>query len=716
MTRYAEIALPLPLDRIFTYEVPPEFAEKIAPGMRALVPFAGRTLTGFVVGLRKRSPSRELKIKSLKELPDDSPVFPPALLSFTRALGRAYFIPWGEVLQAGVPPSIIPQSRASFSLTEKGREALDKSLLPEEEREVAACLVSRAHTARFLERQCRAANPASVLDRMRRKELITASQELKRVKRRGRRDDVPGAKQLELDFSLDESSRRAAEAVSRLLDSRTFAPFLLFGPRDRRRAVYFELIRKALAVTGRVLFIIPEISLTSALIEGIESRLGEAAAVLHSGLTEARREGEWQRVRRGGAQVIVGSRFSLFAPIDGVRLIICDEEQDESYSQQEGLPYDVRAAARLRAAGEAAVLVFGSSAPSVETFYRARRAGRLLDLGEDPENRVATIIAHQPGRGLIAPELERAVRARLARRDPVILFFNRRGYAASLVCPKCGFLPRCSRCGLPLSYHKREAKFVCHYCRFSVQAFAACPQCGGRLVIRQAVGIEAVAEDLKKRFPQSRVEIFAADEAGRKEQKDKLRLEFQNRGIDILIGTQFLAHQADFPRASLVGILHPEFGLRLADFRSAQKTYLAIVRGVRFLSEVEGAEAFIQTSAPDHFSIRESARGDYRAFYRREIAFRRLMGYPPFSALAEVQFMGDRLRRVAAAARSFAGRAKEGGPDISVFGPSLAPAAKVRGLYRVQIVLKAPRRNRLHRVLEEGLNGISVKRSVVLLD
>jgi primosomal protein N' (replication factor Y) len=714
MILYAEIALPLPLDRTFTYAVPAEFAGRIAPGMRALVPFGGRTMMGFVVGLRKKSPGRGLKLKSLAELPDEPPVFSAALLAFIRDLGRAFFIPWGEVLKAAVPPSYVPRSRSSFSLTEKGREALEKSPLSEDEREVAACLATRAHTVRFLERKCRSVHLASVLERLRRKGLVAARQELKRVKRRARSEAAPGAKQLELDFSLDESGRRAAEAVSRPMDNREFGLFLLFGARDARQAVYFELIRKALAGSGRVLYLIPEISLTPALIERIEKSLGEAVAVLHGGLTAARRESEWQRIQRGDAQVIVGSRLALFAPVDGVRLVICDEEQDESYVQQEGLPYDVRLAVRLRAEEQSAILVFGSSAPAVETFYRALKAGNLLDLGGAPGFRRVTLIAHPPGRGVISPEVERAVRARLERRQPVILFFNRRGYASSLICPKCGFLPRCSRCGLPLSFHKREGKFVCHYCRFSVAAFAVCPKCGGRLVIRQSVGIEAVAEDLKKRFPGKRVEIFAVDEAGRKEQQARLRLDFRNRDIDILIGTQFLAHQADFPRAAFVGILHPEFGLRLADYRSAQKTFLAIGRALQFVDGAAGAEAVVQTSAPDHFSIREAARGDYPAFYEQEMAFRRLMDYPPFSALAEVQFVGDRLRTVGAAARCLAGRARDAGAGISVFGPSLAQSARGKGLHRVQIVLKARKRERLHRFLAGALKGINVKRSVVI--
>jgi len=714
MTRFAEIALPLPLDRTFTYSVPPEFEARIRPGVRALVPFGGRTLTGFVVGLRKRRPAGGLKLKSIKDLPDDTPMFPTALLAFTEKLGREYFAPWGEVLQAAVPPSFVPQSRTSFSLTEKGRAALENSLLTDEEREVAVCLAGRPHAFRFLERQCRAAGLPSLLDRMRRKELIASKQELRRVKRRAGSDAAAPPRQLELDFSMDDASRSAAAAVSRALEGREFARFLLFGPAERRQVVYFEIIRRALTGGGCVLFIIPEISLTPALIEALEKTLGEAAAVIHSGLPEARREREWRRIREGRAQVIVGSRLALFAPAESLRLVICDEEQDESYFQQEGLFYDVRHAARLRAAGEGAVLVSGSSAPLVETFYQARRAGYLLDLGEEPSHPGAAVLAHDPGHGLISPGLGQAIGIRLGRHEPVILFFNRRGYASSLICPQCGFLPRCARCSLPLSYHKRDGKFVCHYCRFSVAASAVCPKCSGRLVVRKAVGVEAAVEELRKKFPGSRVEIFATDEAGRREERERLRQDFQEGRVDILVGTQLLAHQAGFPRAALVGILHPEFGLRLADFHSAQRTFLAVVRELRFLKAAPGAEAIVQTSAPDHFSIREAVRGDYRAFYEQEITFRRLMDYPPFSALAEVNFMGGDLRKVAAAARTFSGLARDAGSGVSLFGPSLAPAARVRGLHRVQIVLQAPRRERLHRFLRDALKGVSLRRSVII--
>lgn len=714
MTRFAEIALPLPVDRTFTYSVPPEFEAGIQPGMRALVPFAGRTLTGFIVEVRKRRPAGNLKLKSLEDLPDKAAVFSPALLAFTRQLGRACFVPWGEVLQASVPPSLIVRSRATLSLTEEGRAALEGPSLTAEEREVALRLAGRPHSLRYLERQFRSGSLPSLLDRMKRRGLIASRQDLKLVKRRARSEARPLPRQLELDFSMDEASGRAAAAVSGALDSRGFARYLLCGPADRRQGVYLEVIRRVLAAGGRALFIIPEISLTAPLIGNLDKRLGAAAAVIHSGLPAARRELEWRRIREGRAQVVVGSRLALFAPVDRLRLIILDEEQDESYFPQEGLFYDVREAARLRAADEGAVLLAGSAAPLVETYYRAVRRGEVLELGDGARRPDVLILPHDPGRGLISPGLRQAIGDRLERREPVVLFVNRRGYASSLVCPQCGHVPRCSRCRLPLAYHQREGKFVCHYCGFAVPASAVCPECRGRLVTRRAVGVEAAAEELRKRFPGKRVEILAADEAGRTEARTNLMRDFREGRVDILVGTEFLAHQAGFPGAPLVGILHPEFGLRLADFRSAQKTYQAIVRELRFLSAGGAAAAVVQTSAPDHFCIREAVRGDYRAFYDQEIRFRRLMDYPPFSALAEVNFMDSDLRRVGAAARTFAGRARDAGPAVSVFGPSLAPAVKLRGLYRVQIVIKAARRDRLQRFLRHALEGIGLKKSVVI--
>ncbi|MEW5901143.1 MAG: primosomal protein N' [Acidobacteriota bacterium] len=715
MTLYADVVLPLPLDQPYTYIIPPDAAESIAVGSRVLVPLGQRWQTGFVVALRKRRPAGRLNLKPVREVLDEKPLFSSALLSFAAKLGRSCFTPWGEILQAAVPPSFLVKSRAGVFLRAKGKEALETGLLSEEEKQVAVSLVSRPHSPRFLQRKSGGINVSALLARMRKKDLVGVSAGVKRVRRKTEAGEAGLAPaQLELDFSWDENLERAAAVINQAMAKKAFSTFLLFGSGARREAVYFRLIKDALAGGGRVLFLIPEISLTSALVEKIEKKIGEDAALLHSQMTEKRRELEWQKIRNGQAEVVVGPRSALFAPLDRLRLIILDEEQDESYSPQEGLAFDVRRAARLRAEEEKAVLVCGSALPLVESFYQAEKSGYLVEVGgKDGRARVSLTDCRRE-LGLVCPEVKRSIARALGKKRPVILFFNRRGYAASLLCPRCAFVPRCDRCDMALSYHKKEERLVCHACQRSMPASMTCPLCRSRLTLRRGAGIEAVAEELRKDFPGRRVEIFAADEAGRKPERETLLRAFSKGGIDILVGTQLLAHQSGLPAVFLVGVIYPEMVLHLADFRSGQKAYQAISRALRFVCPDDAAEAIIQTAAPDHHSIREAARGDYRAFYEKEIKYRRLLDYPPFSCLAEVFFRDQSLRRAAGAARTFAAEVRKLGGDVQVFGPSLARVARVRRLHRVQVSLRARRAGIINKILVQTLRGIRSRRVVFI--
>lgn len=714
MTLYADVILPLPLDQPYTYSVPEEARAKVRVGSRALVPLGDRLLTGIIVGLRKRKPGRVMTIKPVSEILDEAPLFSPSLLAFARELSRSYLIPWGEMLQAAVPPSFLVRSKAAVSLTSKGREALDKGLLSEDERRLAALLGTKSLSQLYLERKGRIGNISALLARMRKKELVSVERAVRRISRKILPETREGPAQLELDFSLDEVGARAAAAISGAMEKRVFSSFLLFGPAGRRRAVYTRLLRDAVAVAGRVLFLVPEISLTSELIGEFKRNLGDGLALLHSRMTDRQRELEWQKIREARVQVVIGTRSALFSPLANLRLIILEEEQDEGYSQQEGLPFDVRKAARLRAEREKAVLVMGSAAPTIETFHLARQNRVLIDLGREPFQPKMTVLDFRGRPGLLDSRLVRAIRKRLDGDEQALVFFNRRGYASYLVCSRCRYIPRCDRCDLSLSYHRDEEKMVCHSCRRTFPAVMNCPRCPGRLTVKSNPGIEAVAEDLRRAFPGKRVEIFASDEAGRKEKREKLLAAFGDKEIDILVGTQFLAHQSGLAPVRLVVILHPEMVLHQADFRSGQKAFQAVFRACRFLRQDKDAEVFIQTAAPDHHSIQEAARGDYPAFYEREVKFRRLLDYPPFASLAEVVFSGGNVRHVAAAARAFASRAKDSDAEIEVFGPSLAPLARKRGQYRVQMSLKGKRPESLKKALASSLEGIRTKKSVLL--
>jgi primosomal protein N' (replication factor Y) len=652
MTLYADVVLPLPLSRAFSYTVPPELESQIKPGVRVLVPFGERLLTGFVIRSRAKKKREDLKLKAVCEVLGEAPFFSSRILSFTEKLSRYYFLPWGDILEAAVPPSFLIRSRALLVLSQKGLEALGQGLLSEEEKAIALLIKEKARRPRFLERKLSFMNAAAVLTRMEKKGLILARKEVRRVRRRARTENASPPAQLELDFSFDSSLRRPCDIIHQAIAGKKFTSFLVFGPGGRREAIYFELIKRTLHDGRRVLYLIPEISLSEALLDKLERRLGREAAVLHSGLSEKRRELEWQKVQEKRARVVVGSRSALFSPLDNLGLIILDEEQDESYRQQEGMAFDIRQGAWLRAKEEKAVLLMGSAMPSVESYYRAKKGGYLIDLGRERRKPQVILTDSRKDAAVVSRLLKKKIKERLDKKEPVLLFLNRRGYAAYLVCVRCGFVPKCKRCELALTYHKKDGKLVCHYCRYSRPSLEECPRCRSRLIAKRGPGIEAVAEDLKKTFPQSRVKILAADEAGRKREKEMILDDFLRGHVDILIGTQLLVHQVNLPPVSLVGILHPEMVLHLADFRSSQKAFQFISKALVFLPDEAAAEAVIQTSTPEHFSIREAARGSYQAFYAQEIRLRRLMGYPPFSCLAEVVLQGDNLRRLAEKARA----------------------------------------------------------------
>ncbi|MBM3284369.1 MAG: primosomal protein N' [Candidatus Aminicenantes bacterium] len=716
MTRCADVLLPLPLDQAFTYAVPPDLAERVLPGMRVLVPFGGRLLTGFVIRARARKKTKGLELKPVAEALDEEPSFSLRFLSLTKKLSRHFFIPWGEILQAAVPPSFLIQSRAMFLLSQKGADFLAQGRLSPAEAEVAQTLKKRAYSLRYLERKLGQKNIASLLARMGKKELILVKKEVKRTKRRKDKKTPTRPAQLELDFHFDESLRLTSDIIGQPLARKRFSPFLVFGPADRRRGLYFDLIRKARLVSGEVLYLIPEISFTLELVQKIRRQLGEEVALLHSGLPERQRELEWQKIREKRARVVVGPRSAVLCPLDGVRLIILDEEQDESYDQREGSSFDVRKGAWLRAREEKATLVLGSAAPTVEAYYRAKKGGHLINLGPASQRVKVSLTESPRDNAVLSPFLTGKIREKLKAKEPAIVFFNRRGYAAHLVCARCGFVPVCPRCGQALSYHRKDEKLACHSCRTAMPKPQACSRCGSRFIEKRRPGIEAVAEELRKAFPRNRVEVFATDEAGKKKEREMLLSDFRKGEIDILIGTNFLAHQPGIPPVTLVGILHPEMILHLADFRSGQKAFQAVTRALRFLGGGQTAEAVIQTSMPDHFAVRSAAREDYEAFYGQEIKFRRLMGYPPFSCLAEVVFEGTDPRRVAKKAREFVAKIKESGQGVEIFGPTLRSSGARQGLRRVVVGLKAGKKKNMDKILFSALRGIPFKKSVFLFD
>ncbi len=712
MTLYAEIILSLPLDQSFSYIVPEPYQSEVKIGSRVLVPFGRRLITGFIVNLRKRKLNRDIKLKEIKEILDERPVFSPSFLSFTRKLSEYYYTSWGELLQASLPPSYILKSKTEIFLSEQGKASLQGDALSREERELLSFLVKRSYSSLFLKRKFKIKNFSLFLSRLEQKGLIRIRGNIRKVRRRETPEAAVSQTQLEIDFSLDAHSREVSEQITRKMKEDIFSPFFLYGSSEKREAVYFYLIKKVLEKGRSVLFLVPEIALTQRLMERFEKKLGKRVALLHSRLSEKKREREWQKIKNGEVEVVVGARSALFSPLEHPGLIIVDEEQDESYFQQESPSYDARKGGWLRARQEGAVLVYGSSLPSVEAFYRAKKRGYVISLKSEPKKRKVEIIDDRQGRGVISPEILERISAQLVKREPVLVFFNRRGYASFLLCSRCHYIPRCIHCDITLTYHKREDKLVCHYCNYSLPKMSDCPECGSRIIRERGIGIEAVEEELRRIFSQSRIVCF--DTGLNRKDQERILQNFSRRKIDILIGTQLLVHQMDLPRVSLVVILFPEKILTLSDYRASQKAFQTLNQMMKFLKDDSKAEVVIQTALPHHFSIREAAFGDYLFFFRQELKFRRLMDYPPFSHMVEILFQGENLRNVARISREFRAHVRKHAEDVEILGPALASVSRVRGVYRVQVIIKARRKKMLDDVLRKSLKAAKLRKSILV--
>jgi primosomal protein N' (replication factor Y) len=714
VTVFAEVVFPLPVDRSFQYGLPENLLPAIKPGCRVVAPFGRRMLTGFVVAVVDGPPAGGFELKDIHELLDKTPSFSADFLRFTKKLSARSFTPWGEVLAAALPPTLVPRDRKRVSWTSAGREALEKGTLGKRERKLASFLPrGKALSRAFLAKKMGVKSLSSLLARLEKEGLLAVRTVPSRPGKK-----VPAAgggrtsRQLELDFA--PAALSATAAVERRIEGDGSGSFYLFGTREAREAAYARLVRRSFGARGKVLYLAPEIGLSEAALVRMKAVLGGQAAVLHSRLSKTRREDEWRKLVEGRADAVVGARSALLAPLPGLRLIIVDEESDESYVQQEGQLYDAVKGSRLRAEEEKAVVVFGSSWPSVEAFHEAKIKETLITLESERRKFKCSITDDRGGKTALSGVLKQKIGERIVRGDPVVLFVNRRGYAPLVLCPHCGHNLRCRRCDIALSYHKKDNTWACHYCGATLPASRKCPECGGTLVERRATGIEAVEEELKNVFPGIRTARFDLDAAGREADRERIIQDFRKGRIPVLLGTRLLACRTDVPKVLLAGVVSPEALLGLSDYRASQKVSGSITQMISFVEDDERAEAVIQTSCPSDLSIRAAAEGDYPAFYEAEIKARRLLNYPPFTHLAEVLLRGGDLRSLARRSREFAATLKGREGEVEVLGPALASVSKARGLYQVQVILKGREWDDLDKALRQGIEKIGIKRTLRL--
>lgn len=510
---------------------------------------------------------------------------------------------------------------------------------------------------------------------------------------------------------LNAAQQHAFEQIRQAVNRREFAAFLLHGVTGSGKTeVYMHSIEAALASGRNALLLVPEIALTPAMAGQFFQRFGEGVAILHSAFHDQERAEQWRRIRSGAARVVVGTRSGVFAPVQRLGLVIVDEEHDSSYKQQDTPRYHGRDVAVMRAHSAGACVVLGSATPSIESRYNVeRRKYSLLELPERVEQRP------MPGVELIdmriefletrrqetfSRQLAEAVRERLSSGEQVMLLHNRRGFSSFAACRSCGERVQCANCSVTLTFHRRDRRMLCHYCGYAERVPAFCPKCHSDHIYFLGVGSEKVEDELHRLFPEARVARMDRDTVSGKRRFETILSGFREGAFDILVGTQMIAKGHDIPNVTLVGVISADIGLGMPDFRAAERTFqlLTQVAGRAGRGRLPG-RVLIQTINPDHYAISMAAAQDFAAFYAKELEFRQLMRYPPFSALANVLVRSEKLEDAMRMSSEIGNLLTPAPPKLKIVGPAEAPVQRLKNEYRYQLLIKAADRRLLNDTL-----------------
>ena len=515
--------------------------------------------------------------------------------------------------------------------------------------------------------------------------------------------------------ALTTAQADAVERIIATLDDPNAIPrsFLLHGVTGSGKTeVYLRVIEHAVAVGRQAIYLVPEIALTPQAVGAVEERFPGRVAVLHHRLTPRQRFNQWWNIRDGLADVVVGPRSALFAPVNNLGVVIVDEEHEPAYKQAENPPYyHARDAALALARRSGAVVVMGSATPDVATYYDAERGRhRLLHLpdripGRDglpiplPQTRVVDMRRElrDGNRSVFSRSLSAALDQTLAAGQQAILFLNRRGSAAFMQCRECGYVINCSRCSVAYAYHEATRRLLCHYCNRQRRLPRACPQCRGGRIREMGAGTEAVVSELERRFPDATIERWDSDAVRNPAQFESAMRRLAAGDAQILVGTQMVARGLDLPNVTLSAVLLADLGLNVPDFRAGERAFalLCQVAGRAGRGRQPG-QAIIQTYQPDHYAIAAAAAQDYAGFYRTEINARHHQGNPPFSRLAQVVCADLSVRAVQQTLGDLAERWSDRAvrlarTDVEIIGPTPSLPERVRGRYRWRLLLRGHR-------------------------
>lgn len=785
-TLFAEILLPVPIPKLFTYRVPAALNDHLKTGQRAIVQFGDRKiLTGLIITIHQEPP-REYEAKYILEILDEFPVITDIQLKFFQWMADYYMCTLGEVMNASLPAGLklssesMVQLHPAFNLEESDHAFSEKELMLLKRLEHDT--LSYTEIAKFLgvkyiysilksltgknaivlfeevkekfkpktEKRIRLAaafNNEEALEKLFQTLATKPKQEavlLKYLQEVPVLHDVSKNKTgiSKKDLIVEDISESSAATLLKngileefeiviprfgFDDSQAPPPMLLSEEQELAQSaifksfesnnitllhgitgsgkteIYINLIKKALDSHSQVLYLLPEIALTTQIVQRLKKVFGSSMGVYHSKFSDNERVEVWNGILNGNLKFVVGVRSSVFLPFDNLGLIIVDEEHDASYKQQEPAPrYNARDASLIMAQLHHAKVVLGSATPSVETFYHAtqnkyglvklhKRFGEaqlpqivLADMGEERKRKTVK----GEFSGLLLKNIEDA----LSKKEQVIIFQNRRGYSPMVHCEDCGWVPKCVNCAVSLTYHQYKHSLVCHYCGYKDELPSRCPVCTSARITTVGYGTEKLEEELKLYFPDAQVQRMDLDTTRSKTGYETIIEQFEKGETDILVGTQMVTKGLDFNSVSLVGIFNADRMMHFPDFRSFERAFQLIVQvsGRAGRRDKQG-KVIIQTSNPEHSILQYILSNRYEEFYRTELSDRQQHMYPPFGRLIELTIKHIDKKITRDASLALADALQRDLKGVKILGPAEPMVSKIRNQFLMSILIKIPR-------------------------
>ena len=697
-------------DKLYTYAVMPDQQNAVKLGSMVLVPFGRGSRARMGVVLACDAEPESAKLKYLFDVAPASACLTPELLRLVHFLKERTFCTYYEAVKAVIPygaqykpavaaDGVTPVLQKQLTRHTENSYRLVGGLPPKPKptaKQLAAVALLGGGPRTLNELEDKGISRA-VLDNLCAKGVLECSKVNKSI-------DLYSSIPLKNEpITLTQEQQAAYDALLPKLEDDAPHSALLYGVTGSGKTlVFLKLIARCLEQGRRALVLVPEISLTPQMILRLKSQFGRRVAVQHSALNHTERLLQWQMIQDGGADIVVGTRSAIFSPLENIGLIIIDEEQEHTYRSESAPRYSAHEVARQRAAENGALLLLASATPSTESFYAAQHGRTQLvrltqRYGGNPLPTVqivdmrAELAAGNPRE--ISLSLEDAIRRNLDAGKQTILLLNRRGYQTMAQCEDCREVLKCTKCSVPMVYHKAAHKVLCHYCGSQMEPPTVCPTCGGKLQYR-GFGTQKAEEELAKLFPDARVLRMDQDSTAAKDAHEKLLARFANHEYDIMVGTQMVAKGLDFEDVTLVGVLGIDSLLFAQGFRAYENVFSLITQVVgRSGRARDPGFAIIQTTDPDNPVLNLAAAQDYDAFFEQEIAYRKLGLYPPFCVLCVIGFAGAKEIEVARAAARFAAllgqqAAKQPDLPLRVLGPTPGSIEKINDTYRYKLTIK----------------------------